>query len=264
MSATIHATAEIHKTAEIGDNVCIAANAEVGPGCSIGAGTRIGRGSVIVRDTRLGKDCNLGPYAVLGGDPQDLKYKGETTRLVIGDRNDIREFSTFNRGTGAGSGETRIGNDCLFMSHSHVAHDVCIGDHVVMSNYSGVAGHVQVGDYARIGGAVVVHQNCRIGKYAHIGLGATVLNDVPAYFLTTGNPARALGINSVLLERCNFTPEQIKNIKRGFQVVCIEPRTRANRLDKLQRLAAGVPEVMDIYDDLVASSRGIVSPLRRS
>lgn len=259
----IHQTATVDPTAELGNDVTVGAYAEIGPGCIIGDGSTIQRGAVIIEGTSLGKECRVGHYSIIGGDAQDLKYSGEKTRLTIGDRTDIREYVTINRGTVEGGAATTIGDDCLMMSYVHIAHDAKIGNNVVISGMTGMAGHVTIQDYARLGGGAKIHQFCSVGRYAHVGLGSVLLSDVPAYFLVTGNPARAVGINVVLLERSNFADQTLKAIKRAFQVVCIEPRTRANRIDKLRRLAENTPEISDICQDLEQSSRGIVRPSGR-
>ncbi len=233
----IHLTATVHPKAIVGSKVSI------GPYCIIGKGVRIAEGCdlmghvVLDGNLELGEGCQVFPHVVLGTAPQDLKYHGETTRLVIGKECIFREGFTANRGTEHGGGVTRISDHAYFMANSHVAHDCTIGSHCVMANGVALAGHVSVEDYSCFGGMAGVHQYARIGAYSFVGAGAMVRRDVPPFCVVHGDRARIVGINRIGLERHEFSPERIERIQFAY--------------DRLRQLGIekGLQELTSIQDD---------------
>ncbi len=242
----------------------VAAGVEVGPytvigdDVEIGEGTWVGPHAVINGPTSIGRDCRIFQFASIGDAPQDKKYKGEPTRLEVGDRNVFREFCTINRGTASGHGVTRIGDDNLFMAYAHVAHDCIVGDKCVMANYSVLAGHVEIGDWVILAGYAGVHQFCKVGAHAFLGNNAAVTRDVPPYLLVSGSPAEPKGINSEGLKRRDFTPEQIANIKNAYRVLYRSGLKLAEATEKLKELAQAQPEVQPFVDFLARVTRSIV------
>jgi UDP-N-acetylglucosamine acyltransferase len=185
----------------------------------IGDGTTLGPHVVVQGPTRIGRDNRIHPFASIGGDPQDKKFKGERSELVIGDRNSIREFVTINRGTGDGGGVTRIGDDNWIMAYVHIAHDCRIGNHTIFSNNATLAGHVEIGDHAILSGFSGVHQFCRIGAHAFIGMGCLVNGDVPPFLILASEYGRPRGINTEGLKRRGFSPERITAIRRAYKTL---------------------------------------------
>ena len=206
---------EIHPTAVVADSAVIGEGAKIGPyvvigeETSIGEETVIGSHSVIDNYTTIGAGCRIHPHAVVGGPPQDLKYGGEKTFLKIGDNNTIREYTTLNRGTAEGTGETIIGNNNYFMAYSHVAHDCRIGNHTIFANSATLAGHILIEDHVIIGGLTPIHQFTRVGKYAIIGGSSAVSQDIVPFALASGDRAKIYGINKVGLKRYGFSKETL-------------------------------------------------------
>jgi UDP-N-acetylglucosamine acyltransferase len=219
MSASIHPTALIDPGAQLGENVSIGAYTVIGAGVEIGNGTSIGPHVVIEGPTRIGRDNRIFQFASLGAEPQDKKYAGEPTRLEIGDRNTIREFCTFNRGTAQDAGVTRVGNDNWIMAYVHLAHDCQIGDHTIFANNAQLAGHVHVGNWAILGGFTVVHQFVRIGAHCITAMGTILLQDVPPFVTAAGNPSAPHGINSEGLKRRGYSPETIAGLRRAYKTL---------------------------------------------
>ncbi len=211
--AVIDPGACLDPSVEVGPFAVIGPEVEIGPRCSIGAHASI-KGP-----TRIGAENRIYPFASIGDDPQDKKFHGEKTWLHIGDRNSIREFTTINRGTGLGGGETRIGNDNWIMAYVHIAHDCIVGDHVIIANTSGLAGHVQIDDHVGIGAYSKVYQFCRVGRHAFLGFESGVIKDVPPYMMVFGSPAKLVGINKEGLKRAGFTAEQMKVIRKAHQIL---------------------------------------------
>ena len=242
----------------------LAAGVEVGPytvigdDVEIGEGTWVGPHAVINGPTTIGQDCKIFQFASIGDAPQDKKYKGEPTRLEVGDRNVFREFCTINRGTASGHGVTRIGDENLFMAYAHVAHDCVVGDKCVMANYSVLAGHVEIGDWVILAGYAGVHQFCKVGAHAFLGNNAAVTRDVPPYLLVSGSPAEPKGINSEGLKRRDFTPEQIANIKNAYRVLYRSGLKLAEATARIDELARTQPEVQPFVDFLARVTRSIV------
>jgi len=258
MAGNIHPTALVAPGAELGEGVEVGAYAVIGPDVELGANTRVGPHAVIGGPTRIGRDNQVFPFASVGSAPQDKKYKGEPTRLEIGDRNVIRECVTLNRGTTKDEGVTRIGNDNLFMAYAHVAHDCRIGDQCVLANNATLGGHVQLGDWVIMGGLSAIHQFCKVGAHAFVANNAAVTRDVPPYVMTVGQPAAAHSVNSEGLKRRGFTPEQIRNIRNAFRLLYRSGLKLADATAQLEALAREQPELRLIVEFLPTSTRSIV------
>ena len=215
----IHPTAIVDVAAQIDDDVEIGPYSIIGPGVVVGAGSTIGPHVVIAENTRIGRDNHFHPFASIGGPPQDKKYRGEPTSLVIGDGNTFRECVTVNRGTVQDGGCTRIGNDNWIMAYVHIAHDCSIGSHTIFANTTNLAGHVRIDDWVILGGCTQVHQFCKIGAHAMTGTGTVVLHDIPPYVMASGNTAQAHGINSEGLKRRGFSPDRILEIRRAYKTL---------------------------------------------
>ncbi|MFV1986769.1 MAG: acyl-ACP--UDP-N-acetylglucosamine O-acyltransferase [Gemmatimonadota bacterium] len=253
---SIHPTAVIDDRASVGAGVSVGPYAVIGPGVEIGDRTQIGPHVVVERDTRVGAECRISAGAVLGTDPQDLKYVGERTWLEVGPRTVIREFATLNRGTAA-AGLTVVGTDCLIMAYAHVAHDCRIGDHVVLSNATNMGGHVEIGEWAVVGGVTAIHQFVRIGPHAMVGGASRISRDVAPYTLVAGNPAALYGINRIGLERRGFEAGTIDTLSRGFRDIF---RSKTPLLEAVAAVPAdAADEVRAIADFVAASERGITT-----
>ncbi len=217
--ARIHSTAIVDSKALLGDQVEVGPFAVIGPGVEIGEGTSIHAYAQVIGATTLGRQNTIHSHAVIGGAPQDKKYRGEPTRLVIGDGNTFRECCTVNLGTTQDEGITRVGNDNWIMAYVHIAHDCQVGSHTIMANATQLAGHVTVGDWAILGGLTGVHQFVKIGAHAMTGAGTTLIQDLPTYVMATGNPASAHGINSEGLKRRGFTDDQVSVLRRAYKLL---------------------------------------------
>lgn len=217
--SNIHPTAIIHPNAIIAPDVEISPYVTIGADVHIDSGTWIGAHTVIEGPTRIGKDNRIFQFNSLGAIPQDKKYRDEPTELIIGDRNVIREYCTFNRGTVQDLGKTVLGHDNWIMAYVHLAHDCTVGNHTIFANGATLAGHVHIHDYAILGGFTLVHQFCRVGEYAFTGMGTAVGKDIPPYVMATGAPASPRGINAEGLRRNNFSSEQIQQIKDAYRVL---------------------------------------------
>jgi len=242
----------------------VAADAEIGPYAVIGANVTIGARSwvgphaVVVGHTTLGADNKIFQFASIGEAPQDKKYGGEPTRLVIGDRNVIREYCTISRGTMLDQGVTRIGSDNLFMAYTHVAHDCVIGDNVIMVNLAMIAGHVQIGDWAILSGYCAVHQHCKIGAHAFLANNCGVTRDVPPYVMAVGNPAVPHSINSEGLRRRGFSADQIRNLRHAYRVLYRSDLPLASAMEQLGALAGSQPELKLLLDFIRTSERSLI------
>jgi UDP-N-acetylglucosamine acyltransferase len=217
MSANIHPTALVHPGAQIGDDVEIGPFAIVGDGCVIGDGCSIAARATLERNVRLGQRVKVGSGSILGGDPQDLKYKGEPTTVEVGDGTTIREYATINRGT-TQSFKTTVGQNCFIMSYVHLAHDCHIGDGVIISNNTQLAGHITIEEKAILSGQIGVHQFVTIGRYSFIGGCSRVAKDVPPYVKAVGNPVKLYGLNVVGLERNGFPEDVRRELKRAYRL----------------------------------------------
>jgi UDP-N-acetylglucosamine acyltransferase len=251
-----HSTAVIDATASIGEGVSIGAYSVIGPNVVIGAGTRIGTHVVIERDTTLGQECVVHSGAVLGGDAQDLKYRGEAAQLVVGDRTRIREFVTLNRGTAA-HGRTEIGSDCLLMAYVHVAHDCIIADHVVLANSVNMGGHVEIEEWAIVGGLTAIHQFARIGAHAFVGGSAAVQKDVPPYVKAASNPLRLYGLNGLGLQRRGFSEEARTELKRAYRLFFHSNLSISQALLQAREELKPMAEVERLVSFIERSERGV-------
>ena len=258
---TIHATAIINPNATMGKDISIGPYCIVGQDVHLGDGVRLHSHVVIDGRTTIGTETQIYPFSSIGLPPQDLKYKGEDSELIIGARNTIREYVTMNPGTADGGMRTIIGDDCLFMASTHVAHDCIVGNHVIMANNATIAGHVEVGDFAIIGGLSAVHQFVKIGKHAIIGGMSGVENNVIPYGSVVGDRARLSGLNIVGLRRRAFLKEDIKNLRTAYRMLFAEEGTLAERTEDVAKMFVNNTAVMDIIGFMRAeSSRGLTQP----
>lgn len=253
----IDSTAKIHATAKIADNVTVGPWVYIGEHVTIGEGTRIDAHAVIKQHTITGKNNYIHAYAAVGGDPQDLGYRGEETWLKMGDENIVREFVTINRGS-AKSGITHIGNKNCFLSYSHVAHDAHIGNEVLFVNNASIAGHVTVDDFAIIGAYTAVHQFTRIGAYSFLVHATQVSHDIPPFMLVKGLPGIPFALNLVGLRRRGFSAETIAGLKKAYRAMYRERLSMKELEACLSELAKETPEVNLIIDLMKNSKRGIV------
>jgi UDP-N-acetylglucosamine acyltransferase len=257
----IHATAVISPEAELDSSVSVGPYAVIGAGVQVAAGTTIGAHTVIEGPTTIGRDNRIFSHAALGAAPQDMKYRGEPTKLEIGERNTIREFCTFNRGTTQDVGVTRIGDDNWIMAYVHVAHDVQVGSRTILANNATLAGHVHVGDWVIVGGLTGVHQFCKIGAHAMTGFQSHVSQDVPPFMMAAGHPLAISGFNAEGLRRRGFSKERIALVKQMHRLLYRDGLT----LDDAKRAIAalrgtvegGDVDVQLLLDFLAASTRGI-------
>ena len=255
----IHATAAIDASARIGKGVAIGAFTIIGADVEIGDGTSIGSHCSILGPTRIGRDNRIHGHAAIGGEPQDKKYAGEPASLEIGDRNVIREFVTISRGTGAGGGVTRIGDDNWLLAYTHVAHDCTIGNQCVFSNNSTLAGHVQVGDWVITSGFAGVHQFCRIGAHAFIGMGVLVAGDVPPFVMVAETEqGRPRGINAEGLKRRGFDNERIAAIKRAYRALYVSGDSLADAKARLAELATDSDDVRAFLEFIDSGERPLL------
>ena len=254
----IHPTAIVAPDAELDPGVSVGPYAVIGGGVRVGAGTTIGAHAVLKGPTTIGRDNRIFQFASIGEDPQDKKYRGEPTTLVIGDRNTFREFCTINRGTVQDQGETRIGNDNWIMAYVHVAHDCIVGNDVIFSNNATLAGHVEVGDHVICSGFSAVHQFCRLGAHSFLGGFAAVTRDVPPYVMVAGQPTAPHGINSEGLKRRGFTPAQLRNLKDAYRILYREQLQLAEARDRLAELAKTQPELAILVDFIDRSERSLI------
>lgn len=254
----IHPTALVHEEAKIASDVEIGAYSIIGEQVEIGTGTRIGPHVVIQGPTRIGSDNQIFQFSSLGERPQDKKYAGEPTQLVIGDRNVIREFCTFNRGTAQDVGITRVGNDNWIMAYVHLAHDCQVGNNTIFANNAQLAGHVHVGDHVILGGFTVVHQFCHIGAHALTAMGSIVLQDIPTFITASGNPAQPHGLNVEGLKRRGFSSDTILSLKRAYKQLYKSGMRLEEAKQALQAQLAECPEIQLLLDFLSTSRRGLI------
>ncbi|MDR1044050.1 MAG: acyl-ACP--UDP-N-acetylglucosamine O-acyltransferase [Candidatus Adiutrix sp.] len=257
---SIHPTAIIDSSAEIDASASVGPYALIGPRVTVGPEVEIMGHAFIDKDTSIGQGSRIFPFASVGADPQDLKYQGERTRLVIGRNVTIRESSTVHRGTGHGGGLTEIGDGGLIMATVHVAHDCRLGAGVILSSYAVLAGHVTVGEGAIIGGLSAIHQFCRIGRHAFLGGGSGVTKDMPPYMAGAGGRSREVvlsGPNVVGLRRRAVPPETVNALKEVFGIICRNHRPLAEVLAEAEAACAQVPEARAVIDFYQSSERGV-------
>ncbi len=254
----IDARAIISPKAQLAADVTVGPFSIIGPDVQIGAGTIVGPHVVINGPTVIGADNHIFQFASIGDAPQDKKYKGEPTRLEIGDRNVFRENCTVNRGTTHDKGVTRIADDNLFMAYSHVAHDCQVGSKTVFANCASLAGHVEIGDWVILGGLTAVHQFVKIGAHAFLAGGAIVQRDVPPYIMVAGNPALPHAVNSEGLKRRGFSEQQVRNVRDAYRILYRSELKLAEAMEKLRVFGESQPEVRSFHDFIAASTRSIV------
>lgn len=258
----IHPTAIIDPKAKLDASVEVGAYTLIGPDVTIGARTKIGPHTVIEGHTTIGCDNHIFQFASIGAAPQDKKYAGEPTRLEIGDRNTIREFCTFNRGTAQDAGATRVGNDNWIMAYVHLAHDCQLGSNIILANNATLAGHVHLGDWVFLGGFTTVHQFCHIGAHAMTAFTAAVSQDVPPFVTAAGNRAVPAGINSEGLKRRDFTPEQIAAIKRAYKLIYRAglplDEAKAALKEEEHKSPDAAPHIRLLREFLESNTRGII------
>jgi UDP-N-acetylglucosamine acyltransferase len=257
----IHPTAIVDPAAALASSVTVGPYVVIGADVEVGEGTTIGAHAVIEGPTTIGRDNRIYAHASLGGAPQDMKYRGEPTQLVIGDRNTIREFCTFSRGTVQDSGVTRIGDDNWIMAYVHIAHDVQLGHRTILANSATLAGHVHIGDWVIVGGLTGVHQFCHIGAHAMMGFQSRVSQDVPPFMMADGNPLAVRGFNIEGLRRRGFSPERITQVKQMHRLLYRDGLTLEQATVAVAALLGAVSEgdtdVQTMLDFLAASTRGI-------
>lgn len=254
----IHPQAIVDPGAKLAADVSVGPWTYIGPDVEIGEGTVIHSHVVIKGPTVIGKNNTIFQFSSVGEDCQDKKFKGEPTRLEIGDNNIIRESCTIHRGTTQDQGITRIGSHNLLMAYVHVAHDCVVGNNIILANSATLAGHVHVGDHAILGGGTMVHQFCKIGAHSMSAGGSIVLRDIPAYVMASGQSASAHGLNSEGLKRRGFSKEAMLELKRAYKVIYRQGLTLQQAIETLEEKAAEWPEIAVLLDSLKHSDRGII------
>ncbi len=260
MTNVIHPTAVVADGAVIGEGVEIGPYAVIGEGVVLGARTSVGANASIQGPATFGTDNRIYPHAALGSDPQDLKYRGEPTRLVVGSRNTFREFMTVHRGTPGGHGETVVGDDNYFMNFSHVAHDNRIGSRVVLANGAVLAGHVEVGDHAILSAYSGAHQFIRIGKYAFVGAYSPLRRDVLPYCRTDGaeGEVKTYGLNTVGLKRHGFSDERIEALQKAYRILVKSKLNTSQALERIAEELPGQPDVEELVRFIKSTERGFI------
>jgi UDP-N-acetylglucosamine acyltransferase len=259
----IQKTAIISKKAKLADDIQVGPYAIIGDNVVIGKGSRVGAHCIIEGNTSIGKSCEIFTGAVIGSRPQDLKYKGEKSFLEIGDNNVIREYCTFNPGTGEG-GKTIVGNHNLFMAYSHIAHDCIVGDNCIIANNGTLAGHVSVEDKAVVGGLAAIHQFVRVGRLSIIGGCSKVVQDIPPYSICDGHPARVYGLNLIGLRRSAISKDSIEQLNRAFKILFNLGLTIKHALERIEKEVQVTQEISYLVNFIKNSRRGISRSCRQS
>ena len=257
MGVDIDPLALVSKKAQLGENVTIGPSAIIDDDVVIGDGSIVAPYAIIQHGTRLGKECRIASFAVVGGPPQDLKYKGEPTTLEVGDRCDIREYVTLNRGT-VETGKTVIGNNCMFMANAHVAHDCIVGDYCILANSVPLAGHVTLDNWVIIGGLTPVHQFVHIGDHAMIGGGYRIAKDIPPFVRAGREPLVFEGLNSVGLRRRGFSPKSIDLIEKAYVLLYQSKLNVSQAIARIKEELEQTPEIQNILNFVAGSKRGII------
>ena len=253
----IHPTAVIDPTASVAPSASVGAFAFIGPQCIVGDDCVISHRSTLERNVRLARGVKVGVGSVIGGDPQDLKFKGEDTWVEIGENTTIREYATINRGT-AQSMKTTAGRNCFIMSYVHLAHDCHVGDGVIISNGTQLAGHVTIGDRAILSGLTAVHQFVKIGTFSFVGGASRVAKDIPPYLKAVGNPVKLYGLNSVGLQRNNFPEDVVRELKRAYRLFFRSELNVTQAMLRARSELHAFPEVEEFLRFVQASGRGVV------
>ena len=256
MSPRIHPSAVVDRDAELAGGVEVGPFAIIGPGVSVGPDCVIGPHATLERNVRMAGGVRVGQGSVLGGDPQDLKYRGEETWVEVGEGTVIREYTTINRGTSA-TGLTRVGSECLLMSYVHLAHDCHLGDGVIIANGTQLAGHVTIEDRATLSGLVAVHQFGTIGTYAFVGGCSRVNQDIPPYVKAVGNPIELYGLNTIGLQRADFSAETITALKRIYRLIFNSELNLSQAVDRARSELPPLPEVERFLEFVSGSQRGV-------
>lgn len=259
-AVAIHPTAIVAREAKLDAGVEVGPYSVIGAHVTIGRGTRIGPHATVDGHTVLGADNRVFPYSSVGSLPQDKKYSGEESRLVVGDRNQVREFASLSLGTAGGGMDTVIGDDNLFMNNSHVGHDCRIGNGNVIANGAALAGHVTLADHVTVSGLAAIAQFVRVGESAFLGGGSMVVMDVPPFCMANGDRAKLVGLNVVGLERRGFTPEQVSEMKRAYRLLFQSKLLARDAVERIRAELAGSPPALAIADFVAASERGVTRP----
>lgn len=254
----IHPQAIIDPSAKLADGVSVGPFSIIGADVFVGEGTEIGPHVVIEGPTTIGRDNKIYAFASVGGDPQDKKYAGESTRLEIGDRNVIREYCTISRGTVQDVGTTRIGNDNWIMAYVHIAHDCQIGSNTIFANSTTLAGHVEIEDFVILGGFTLVHQFCKIGAHSFTAMNSVISKDALPFTMISGHMAKPHGLNSEGLKRRGFTSEAISQLKKAYKIIYRSNLTIEQAIEKLKPMADECVEVGQLLSFLKSVTRGIV------
>jgi UDP-N-acetylglucosamine acyltransferase len=258
MGIDIHPSSIVSPKAEIADGVSIGPFSIIGEKVTIGRNTSIGSHVVIDGNTVIGEKNKIYPYVSLGLPPQDIGYKNEDTRLIIGDENIIREFVTVNRATTKQDRVTKIGNKNYLMAYAHVAHDCALGNSIVMSNAATLGGHIEIGDKAIIGGLVAIHQFVRVGAYAFIGGKSATVKDIPPFMMASGDRAKLYGLNVRGLKREGFSQEKIEGLKRAYHIIWRDHNLLHEALEKVKVEIVPFEELELLLSFLTSSKRGVV------
>jgi UDP-N-acetylglucosamine acyltransferase len=254
----IDSRAIVSPSVRLGRGVKIGALAFVGDEVELGDGCVLDPQAMVKGPARLGRENHLYPFSVVGGDPQDLTYKGERVSLEIGDANEFHEFSTVNRGTVKGGGVTRVGSHNLIMSYAHIAHDCQIGDHTIFVNGATLAGHVTVEDYANLGAFCPVHQFCRIGRHTYIAAHTVITQDVPPFAMVVApRGTRCYGVNTVGLERSGFSPERVKSIEKAYRLLLRSKLNTSQALEKMRGTLSDSEDVLTLIRFIESAERGL-------
>lgn len=253
-----HNLAQIHPDANVGKNVTIEAFTSIAANVVVGDNTWIGPNATIMEGARIGKNCRIYPGAVISAAPQDLKYRGEASTTTIGDFTTIRECVTVNRGTQLDRSNTQVGNHCVLMAYTHIAHDCVIGDHVILANAVQMAGHVHINEYAFVGGTTAIHQFVKIGAHTMISGGSLVRKDVPPFVTAARDPLSYVGINSIGLRRRGYSNDKIREIQDIYRIIYLSGLNNTEALDKIKMELNPSSERDDIIRFIEASNRGMM------
>lgn len=258
MSLFVHETAVVHSDAKLGDDCYIGPFCTVGGEVSLGAAVRLDSHVVVDGKTSIGSGTHVFPFVSIGLGPQDLKYAGEPTETVIGERNVIREFVTIHRGTVGGGGVTRIGDGNLLMAQAHVAHDCQVGNEIIMANAATLAGHVEIADRASVGAYSGVHQFCRVGREAFIGGYSVVVKDAPPFAIVQGNHAKCYGLNKVGAKRRGYSRETLDKLNHAFHLLLSSKLNTTQAVERIESEITDCPEVDLLVEFITSSKRGII------
>lgn len=253
----IHPTAVVHPRATLASGVQIGAYSLIGENVRIGKDTRVESHVVVEGWTDVGERCHLFPFVAIGPAPQHMRYRGEPTRVTIGNENVIREFVTIHRATVEGGGVTSLGHGNFIMAYSHIAHDCKVGNQVIMANASTLAGHIEVEDFAIVGGLVAIHQFVRVGCYSIIGGASGIPKDIPPYMCAAGNRAKLFGLNTVGLKRHRFPEATVAALKQAYRILFRSHLTLSKAVEKVEKEVPQLPEIRHLLDFLKTSKRGV-------